>query len=288
MKAADILFEKLVLQSNVSNDQLILCSEKRRSLLNNIFHKSKHIYTSATDYYNSYVEMLPNLYNAILKYQPFFQWMNYGSSSWLYEKLHLEHLRMGEAWKKALNTKNLKERRNLFRDSIACGMDALDTLSHFHWEDPSLKRLSFMQDRYYLYHICKAASQYYQTINAFSMEKNNSSNTRCVKYAFEYMDIAFFVWKTDSYDEEEWINTKALYLLHMAKGLTDDQCGERCALLKDMLKYKHIPKEVSSSYNLWKQQNDQVYYQKEETSLTIDYCSLSDLFLNLSTIVESV
>lgn len=286
MKAADILFEKLVMQSNASNDELITCSEKRRSLLNNIYHKSSDIYTSATDYYNAYVAMLPKLYDAHLKYQPLFQWEHHGSSSWLYEKLHLEHLRMKEAWKKALDVSNLKERRNLFRDSVACGMDALDTLSHFHWEDPSLMRLSFMQDRYYLYHMCKAASQYYKTMNAFSEETNATSNTRCLKYAFEYMDIALLIWKSDIYDEEEWFNVKALYLLDMATQLTDDQCGERCALLQDIVKVKHIPSKVVSEYKLWKQQNEQVYYQKEETNITIDHSSLNDLFLNLSTIVE--
>ncbi len=134
------------------------------------------MYTSATDYYNFYVSLLPKLYNAHLKYQPLFQWENYGSSSWLYEKLHLEHLRMKESWKKALDVKDLKDKRKLFRDSVISGMDALDTLSHFHWEDPSLTRLSFMQDRYYLYNVFKAASQYYKTMNEFSVETNATSN----------------------------------------------------------------------------------------------------------------
>ncbi len=100
------------------------------------------------------------------------------------------------------------------------------------------------------------------------------------------MDLALHVWKSDKYDEEEWFNVKALYLLHIAKQLSDDQCGERCALLSDIIKVNHIPSKVLSEYKIWKQQNEQVYYQKEQTDISINYSSLRDLFLNLSTIVE--
>tara|TARA_B100000674_G_scaffold144693_1_gene114295 strand:- start:4443 stop:5306 length:864 start_codon:yes stop_codon:yes gene_type:complete len=287
MKPADLLFEKLIVKSDVSGDELIGCSEKRRSLFNNLYFKND-FYQLGKTYYDAYVSMLPRLQTAILKHQPLFQWENTGSSSWLFEKLHLENLLMREAWNKALIETDLKQKRNLFRESVAYGLTALDTLGTYHWEDVSLTSTPFMQDRYYLYHVCKAASQCYKTMNEFSVENRSETNAKCISMAFEYMDIALNVWKSDHYDKEEWTNLKALHLLEMAKKLSDDQCGERCALLKDIVEEKSIPGNVLSEYKIWKQQNEQVYYQKEETNQTITYSPLIDLFQNLQSLVEGI
>jgi len=82
-------------------------------------------------------------------------------------------------------------------------------------------------------------------------------------------------------DKEEWNSLKASYLLNMAEKLDDDKCGEKCALLKDIVQVKSISNTVLAQYNIWKQQNDQVYFQKEETDMTISYSSLKDLFQSL-------
>lgn len=285
MKPAQILFEKIVVHASVPNEKLIECSEKRRTLFDNIYF-NKGICKTAKDYYSIFTEILPQLSDATLKYQPLFQWHNTGSSCWLYEKIHLENIIMNETWDAALSAQELKTKRALFKECVTYGIKALDTLAHYHWEDVSITSMPYMQDRYYLYHICKAASQYYKTMNDFSIKNKSVANTKCLTMAFEYMDIALNVWKSDIYDKEEWNSLKASYLLNMAEKLDDDKCGEKCALLKDIVQVKSIPNTVLAQYNIWKQQNDQVYFQKEETNMSITYSSLKDLFQSLQVIVE--
>lgn len=285
MRPADILFEKVIIHSNVSNDTLIKCSEKRRSLFNNIYFDND-LYDSAKEYHKLFTQIVPELTDATLKYQPLFQWNNVGSSCWLFEQIQLENILMIESWKKALRTNDLKQRRSLFKESIEYSIQALDTLGKYHWEDVSITDMSIMQDRYYLYNMFKAASQYYKTMNEFSIKNNTATNSKCVRMAFDFMDVANHLWISDQYDEEECNNLKAEYLLDQAlKTMTDDQCGERCGLLKDIVKLKTTPSHVKAQYNIWKQQNEQVYFQKEETCKTIISVSLTDLFQNLQVIV---
>lgn len=279
-----ILFEKLVLKSDVSTEEMIACSEKRRSMIDNM---EKDVFNYVNTYYDAYVQMMSKLGDCHLAHQPLFQWNSKGSSCWLYEKIHLEDLMMTTLWKDALKETDLKKRRQLLQRSISCGVDALGTLSKYHWEDTSITSMDKMQDRYYLYHLCKAAAQYYKTMNQFSIDTKSVSNSKCVRMAFEYMDVACNVWKSDKYDREERDIMHAQYLLSVAQQMEDDKCGEKVALLKDVVEKKATPPTVVSEYNIWKQQNEQVYYQKEETDFKITYSSLQDLFQNLQTIVSS-
>lgn len=280
MKPAQILFEKILLSSTVSNEQLIRCSEKRRSLFDNIFH-NKGLYTKGKEYYAEFVQLLDNVDNTMVKIQPLFQWNNIGSSCWNYEKLNIEDLLVKECFKKAQDATDLKLKRNYFKESIQYGMKALDTLRNYIWEDVSLKSLPIFQDRYHIYNICKSASQYYKTMNDYSVQQNNKDNTICIKHAFEFMDIANHVWKSDDKDKSEWTILKAYYLWNIAKSLEDDKCGEKIALLKDIVPIKEIPEKIKSEYKIWKQQNEQVYYGAEETDHKIIFSSLKDLFQTL-------
>ena len=79
---------------------------------------------------------------------------------------------------------------------------------------------------------------------------------------------------------------KSLYLLQLAKELPDDKCGEKVALLKPLMDNPFTPEIVKSEYTSMKQQNDQVYYDKEETDIKISHSSLEDLFHNLPSASE--
>ena len=54
--------------------------------------------------------------------------------------------------------------------------------------------------------------------------------------------------------------------------------GEKVALLKDIVEYETTPDYVKAEYKTWKQQNDQVYYQEEKTSIEINLLSLEEIF----------
>lgn len=92
------------------------------------------------------------------------------------------------------------------------------------------------------------------------------------------MELASRLWKKT--DQTQLKVRKALTLKHMAEELTDDECGERVALMKQALAL-HDVKELQDLYNLWKQQNDSVYYNVEETERTISYPSVLDSFQTL-------
>ena len=286
MDSREILFEKLVIYSDVETDCLIKCSEKRRSLYESI-QSDSDIYDAAKGYYEIFVSILPCMESAKVKSQPYFEWYNNGSSCWLYEKIHLEDLLMKESWKLGLRTTDLKKKRYYFKYCINYGCKALDTLNNYHWEDLSILNMPTMQDRYYLYNICKGASQHFKTMNLYAKQQGTSANSKCIELAFQFMDSATCIWKYDQYDIAETNNLKAQYLLDMAqKRLTDDQCGERCALLQDVIECNNTPKYVKAQYNVWKQQNENVYFKKEETTMDITFFPLKDLFQSLKDIVE--
>jgi hypothetical protein len=285
MKPAQILFEKVISISNVSNDDLIQCSEKRRSFMNAIYF-GNDIYKYGVDYYNHFNDILPKLRTSTLNHQPLFQWNNKGSSCWLFEKVHLENQLMLETWKMAIQSDSAKETRSTMKECIQYGIRALDTLNQYTWEDTSILSMETLQDRYYLYHICKAGSQYYKAMNEFSVSTKGESNAKCTRLAYEFMDTATLLWKSDVYDKQENTILKSKYLLQLANNMDMDACGEKCGLLKSIMNEKNVPKQVKDQYDIWKQQNDQVYFQEEKTTKTIDFSPLTDLFQNLRGIVE--
>ena len=86
-----LLFEKLIVKSDVSTEEMIACSEKRRSMIDNM---DRDVLPYVNNYYAAYVQMMRKLDGCHLAHQPLFQWNNKGSSCWLYEKIHLEDLMM--------------------------------------------------------------------------------------------------------------------------------------------------------------------------------------------------
>ena len=79
------------------------------------------------------------------------------------------------------------------------------------------------------------------------------------------MDVACNVWKYDQKLCQELHELKALYALAIANKLEDDKCGEKVALLKSFTELNVTPEVVQSEYKRLKQQNDQVYFGKEQT-----------------------
>lgn len=281
MRPADILFEKLIQDGSIKNSVLIRVSQHRRSLFQSILH-NRDLYNCGKDYYESYTNLTEEMKqeDSRLIKQPLFQWNNHGSTSWLYEKLNVEHVVADACFKKALKLESLKDRRNMLQEAIKYGKKCFGTLNEYHWEDTSLKYLPIFQERYHLCHIYKYASYYYKTVNDFSEKEKGESSGIAVKRAWEYMDVACNIWDAPEVVDDLFI-LKCKCLHQLASQLTDDLCGEKVALLKPVQNNKLTPVDVVNQYKLWKQQNDQVYFGKEETDKTLTSVSLMDLFHTL-------
>ena len=80
---------------------------------------------------------------------------------------------------------------------------------------------------------------------------------------------------------------KSILSFQIAKGLKDDQCGEKLALLEDVIEYKETPENIKSQYITWQQQNESVYYDEIKTDISLPNASLTDLFRILQESFES-
>lgn len=288
MKPADILFEKIIQDGSIDNNVLINVSQDRHSLFQSILF-NRDIYNEGKQYYTSLTNLLEQMKkkDSRLIKQPLFQWNNHSSNSWLYEKLNIEHILGDACYKKAMNTEKLKERRAILQEAIDYGINGMSTLNEYHWEDASLKYLSIFQKRYHLHYIFKYASHYYKSMNDFSQKEKDQPNGIALKKALDYMDASTYIWDTNE-PTDVLFDLKCNYLLYMANQMNDDRCGEKVALLKPLQDNKLTPEAVVSQYKIWKQQNDQVYFGKEETDSTITYASIEDLFHTLPGLNERV
>lgn len=282
MQPANILFEKLIQDGSIDNNLLISMSESRRSLFHNIYHE-KGLYDHGISYYKQLVKIMKAMEdeNTMLSRQPLFQWNGQSSNSWLYEKMNMELLLAGAAAKRGSNLSELKQKRKYYGEAMKYSMVALNTLEGYHWEDVSLKYLPQFQDRFHIHNIFKHGSHYYKSMNDYSMKEKNESNEKCIRLAYQMMDVATNVWEQQDDLVEELYALKAEYALSVASKLEDDKCGEKVALLKPYQESSIVPEYVKAEYTKWKQQNQQVYFGKEQTDITINPSSLESLFQNL-------
>lgn len=282
MQPANILFEKLIQDGSIENNMLISMSESRRSLFHDIFHE-KDLYEHGTAYYKQLVKIMKEMEvkDTMLSKQPLFQWNGHSSNSWLYEKMNMELLLADAAAKRGVHSSDFKVKRKYYGEATKYSMLALNTLEGYHWEDVSLKYLPEFQDRFHLYKIFKYGAEYYKSMNDFSMKEKNTPNEKCIRLAYHMMDVASNVWEEQDDLTENLYKLKSEYALSIARKLDDDKCGEKVALLKPYQQYSVTPDYVKAEYTKWKQQNEQVYFGKEQTDITINPSSLEDLFQNL-------
>ena len=282
MQPANILFEKLIQDGSIDNNALISMSESRRSLFHNIYHE-KDLYDHGISYYNKLVKIMMEMQeeDTVLTRQPLFQWNGQSSNSWLYEKMNMELLLADAAGKRGSTLSELKQKRKYYGEAMKYSMMALNTLEGYHWEDVSLKYLPQFQDRFHIHNIFNYGSKYYKTMNDYSMKEKKTPNEKCIRLAYQMMDVASNVWEQKDDLVEKLYSLKAEYALSIASKLEDDRCGEKVALLKPYQQSSVVPEYVKAEYTKWKQQNEQVYFGKEHTEIEINPSSLENLFQNL-------
>lgn len=265
-----ILFETII---RGDTKELIRASELRRKIIHGLKYNN-NMYDECV----SYLELLNSFMkpNTLSKKPVLFAWNNTSSSCWQYEKMHILSLLSHWAHIKAV-TLDTKEANPWFKRCVQHELDSLRCLNRYRWKDTEISLLPMMQERY---HIAKAfiyASDYYYNMYDFK---------EClapIKKSYQMLELASQIWKNLDYNHLQ--EREALTLRQMAIKLEEDKCGERVALMKKAVDLCSSD-EIVKDYNMWKQQNDSVYYHKEETSQTISLISLEDSFQVLSNIMK--
>ena len=278
----EILYEKIIQDGTISNRELIKCSEARRTMLQCLEH-NKGSYDACATYYQLFLDVLKQVNKCRIHTQPLFAWHGVTSTCWLYEKLNVLE-RLYEACELKSCTTDLKAKRKHHMLALKHSLDSLETLTFYQFEDASVKYLALLQDRYHLMKAFKHTGLYYATMNTFSVQTNGTENLPSIKNAYSAVRCAANVWKQDSTLDVELHKLKCVYLMAMAKNLEDDQCGEKVALLKDVVEFKETPESVKSYFKMINQQNERVYYQEEKTEKKIepmDVAGVVGCFLNI-------
>lgn len=285
-RASHIFFEKHIQDGTIAIDKLICISESRRCLFQS-FYYDRDVLKDALKYEEDFKWLRKHIVKnkSKLLSQPLFQWEGYGSSCLLFEKLNLEKAIMDAHAKKAEDSIDLKLKRQHYKDAIKYSIKSLKTLAKYRWVDSSISYIPIMQYRYHVYYMSKYVAEFYRCMYDFSVDSDKPNKT-CLKKAFDAMNIAANVWISKHEDNVQLHKLKCLLAMQTAEEFEDDRCGEKLGMIKDYVLMTETPDIVKQRYNLWKTQNDSVYYKVEETDVVITPSSLDDVFQSLSKIFE--
>lgn len=282
MADGEILFEKIIQDGYVDTGISIEASQHRRELLESLQTKQGVLDTGKA-YLRSFISLCDEIKdsNAKLRSQPLFLWAKQGSSSWLYERMNVERT-IADAYTAAAETEtDLKEKRTFYASAIEYSLHAFDTFVKTTWEDASMTFLPIFQDRFHMYHIARNTAMHYKTMNEFAVVQNGQNNKTCLRKAFEYMDAAANLWMEDKSTNKLLHELKAMHTLEIVNDMPLDACGEKTALLGKYVSIPGTPDAVLAAHRLLKQQNENVYFQPEETDVVISPLSLKELFHTL-------
>ena len=282
MADGEILFEKIIQEGYVETGISIEASQHRREFIESLQTKQGVLDTGKA-YLQSFVRLCQEIKdsNAKLRSQPLFLWEKQGSSSWLYERMNVERTIADAYTSTAEKETDLKEKRALYASAIEYSLHAFDTFVKTKWEDASMTFLPIFQDRFHMYHIAKNTAMHYKTMNDFALVQNGKSNKTCLRKAFEYMDAAVNLWTEDKAATKLLHELKAMHTLEIVNDMPLDACGEKTALLGAYVGIPGTPDAVLAAHKLLKQQNENVYFQPEETEVVISPLSLKELFHTL-------
>lgn len=262
MNTRDIYFERHVLYDG---KKLIKASELRRKVVQAL-KTNKTAFEPCLEYYNLLCKIA--VPETKLKKDILFVWNGHNSSCWKFEKLHIMHLLANWAHDTGIDL-SPKEAKPWFSKAIYYELQTIKVLNSYIWIDQNIRCLPILQDRYHLANALVYASDYYYNMYTFK------EMLAPIKKSYQFIELASRLWK--KIDKSQLNVRKALTLKHIAEELTDDECGERVALMKQAVEL-HDVKELHDLYKLWKEQNDSVYYNVEETDKTISCLSVQDSF----------
>ena len=244
---------------------LIKASESRRKMLQN------ETWEHGVEYYNRLKTIIKE--NNPLHETPLFIWGEHCSSCWKFEQLHVLSRLAKWSWELAKEKQPI-EAKTYYQSAVSYCIQSIEILDGYKWIDSDIVSVQIMQLRYQLATALTYASEYYYNMYTFK------ENLPAIKKSYQMLELAKALWKKDLPIYDTIDMKKALCLHQLAHTLDDDKCGERVALLQ-IANELHSNEKILQDMNLWKQQNDSVYFNKVETDQSISLISLEDSFQNL-------
>jgi len=263
-----IYYEKHLTHPDIHTKELIKLSESRR-----MFHKNTNQQTT-----DNYLQRLSKLIRKLrydrvqLQTHPTFDHNNHESTNWMFELIHVKEKKKQLLLQSLEGITDLKEKNRMLLDALRVSNDITrDCASLLFVEHDMVSCLNY---RFHLSTSFSLAADRF-----FNMYKFKT-NFIAVKKAYQLKELASLLWNHDY--TQQLITYKAYLLLEMAKKLSDDDCGERVALLERVVHDAACPEEVQSMHATWKQQNDQVYYKLVASDKRIETISLEAAFQTLT------
>lgn len=261
-----IYFEKLIEDSRIPNKKLIRLSEQRRTALNDGTAKQVILYEQGLVALSNKLR-----YNPIrLLEQPAFTWDN-TSTNWNYEILNVRLLIVDKLLEEAKAEHDPLKRVNIIQEALHYSTQAYYAKRSFGWCLPDFHTAAIMNDNFHLSNIFNVMSQRYDTINSYQANKTAAMRT------YQFKELSSMLWKDRPIEEE-----KLVALKYVAMNMTDDQMGERVALLQPYVDNK----DVQALYTQYKNSNDTVYYKPETTTYTLPVISVDEAVRIVSDTLE--
>ena len=269
MRTTPVFFERHV---NFNNKQLILASELRRKVTQGLQH-NENMYSKAEEYFNLLDKIASH--DTTLKHPILFVWNGKSSSCWNFEKLHILSLLSTWAHDKGVRVEP-KETKKWFSKSVQYEMQSILALHTYQWKDADVSILPILQHRYHLAKALLYASDYYYNMYTFKQV------LLPIKMSYQLMEIATRIWKKLEYSQ---LNRRhALTLKHTAETLSDDDCGQKVALMEHAFELEQSD-DIKATFDKFKDDNDSVYYKDVKSDITISCLSLEDSFQTLLNII---
>ena len=266
-----LYFEQCIHNTKISTKTLIKLSECQRA-----FNKLHNLETGK-QYYDQLKGLIKMIrYRRIpIKVHPQFECEGYQSTNWNFELIRVAHVYKELLIASCEEEEDLKIKNKLLLEAMRLSNECSLICTSILYDKEHNKLFKFLNPQYHLSQTMRlAASRFY---NMYKFKPNYIA----IKRAFQLQELSYLLWKKDE-DILDVINYKAKALLELAQKLEDDECGQKVALLQKIVLKEGCPEDVKSQYEVWRQQNESVYYQSVLTDKKLDIISLKEAFDILS------
>ena len=270
-----LYFEQYIQNEKIPTKTLISLSESQR-----FFNKTPTV-DSAEKYYNQLKQLANTLrYRRIsVKTHPQFEYESYQSTNWNFEMIRVASMYKDMLVQQSKEEEDLKQKNKLLFKAMQLSNNCSQMASSILYDKEQNRLFKYLNPQYHLSQTFKIAATRF-----FNMYKYRT-NYLAIKKAFQLQELSYLLWKNDE-DILDVIRYKSKALLELANKMQDDECGEKVALLQKIVLQEGCPEEVKSQYEIWKQQNDSVYYQNVVTDKDVEVISLEEAFGILSKCFE--
>lgn len=272
---ATLYYEQCIDSPKIPTKQLIKLSELRRK-----FDKNTDV-QNTSEYLNKLKDICKTLrYRRIqLKQHPQFSLGKLKSTNWTVELLRVSSAYKDLLIEKANKEEDLKEKNKILLEAMRLCNSCSQYSTSMVYDHEENRLFKDVNPQFYLAQTFSLAADRF-----YNMYKYRT-NAIAIKKAFQFKELSYLLWKHES-NIVDVIKYKATALLEMARKIEDDECGQKVALLQSIVTNEVCPEDVKAQYEVWKQQNDTVYYKPVVTDKNLDVISLEDAFRTLAKCFE--